>query len=55
MVRSIPKGERAMEMTPAEIQTEWQYRYLEALGIGRNESRAQAEADEWKRKVTEDK
>jgi hypothetical protein len=42
-------------MNDSEIQTEWQYRYLESLGIGRNEARAKAEADEWKRKVTEDK
>jgi hypothetical protein len=42
-------------MTPADIETEWQYRCLEALGIGRNESRAKSEADDWKRKVTEDK
>ena len=42
-------------MTPEDIETEWQYRYLEALGIGRSEARAKAEADEWKRKVTEGK
>jgi hypothetical protein len=42
-------------MTPDDIEKEWQYRYLEALGIGRNEARARSEADEWSRKVTEDK
>jgi len=42
-------------MTPEDIEKELQYRYLEALGIGRNESRAKSEADEWRRKVTEDK
>jgi DNA polymerase elongation subunit (family B) len=42
-------------MTPEEIAREYQYRYLEALGIGRNEARAKSEADEWRRKVTEDK
>jgi hypothetical protein len=44
-----------MEMTPEDIEKEWTYRYLEALGIGRNESRAKSEADEWKGKVAEDK
>jgi hypothetical protein len=42
-------------MIPEDIKTEWTYRYTESLALGRNETRARAEADEWKRKVTEDK
>jgi hypothetical protein len=38
-------------MTTADIEKEWQYRYAEALALGRNESRAKVEADEWRRKV----
>ena len=34
-------------MTPEDIEKEWQYRYTEALALGRNEARAKSEADEW--------
>ena len=40
-------------MTPEEIQREWQYRYDEAIALGRTPERAKAEADEWKRKYLE--
>ena len=40
-------------MTPAEIQTEWQYRYDEAIALGRTETRAREESDAWKRKLNE--
>ena len=36
-----------------DIDHEWQYRYNEALALGRTEKQARLEADEWKRKVTE--
>jgi hypothetical protein len=40
--------EEAIPQTAAEIETEWRYRYNEALALGRNEARARKEADEWK-------
>ena len=40
--------DQAIPQTAAEIETEWQYRYNEALALGRNEARARKEADEWK-------
>ena len=39
-------------MTPEEIQREWQYRYDEAIGLGRTPERAWKEADEWEAKAT---
>lgn len=38
-------------MTPEDIEKERQYRYTEAIALGRNEARARAEADEWRRKL----
>lgn len=35
-----------------DIEREWQYRYSEALSLGRTEKQARIEADEWKEKVT---
>jgi hypothetical protein len=40
--------DQAIPQTDSEIETEWQYRYNEALALGRNEARARKEADEWK-------
>ena len=34
--------------TADEIDREWQYRYDEAISLGRNPERAQAEAEAWK-------
>jgi hypothetical protein len=42
-------------MTPAEIQTEWQYRYDEAIALGRTPERAWQEADEWELTLSEQK
>ena len=40
-------------MTTEDIEREWQYRYDEAIAIGRTETRARDEADAWKRKLNE--
>lgn len=34
-----------------EIEREWQYRYTEALALGRTEKQARIEADEWRNKI----
>ena len=39
--------------TPAEIETEKQYRYLEALALGRTPERAAAEVEAWLESLTQ--
>ena len=34
-----------------DIEREWQYRYNEALSLGRTEKQARIEADEWRNKI----
>lgn len=34
-----------------EIEREWQYRYNEAIALGRTEKQARIEADEWRNKI----
>jgi len=34
-----------------DIEREWQYRYTEALALGRTEKRARIEANEWRNKI----
>ena len=36
-----------------DIEREWQYRYTEALALGRTEKRARIEANEWRNKIDE--
>ena len=34
-----------------DIEREWQYRYNEALSLGRTEKQARIESDEWRKKI----
>lgn len=34
-----------------DIEREWQYRYTEALSLGRTEKQARLEADEWRKLI----
>lgn len=34
-----------------KLEREWQYRYNEALSLGRTEKQARIEADEWRNKI----
>ena len=44
----LPVREREIKQPmTAEEQHEWQYRYDEAISLGRTPERAKAEADEW--------
>lgn len=38
-------------MNSADIEREWQYRYIEAIALGRTEKQARIEADEWRNKI----
>jgi hypothetical protein len=39
-------------MTTSDIELEWQYRYDEAISLGRSPERAWREADEWEAGLT---
>ncbi len=42
------------DFTPEELKREYEYRLLEAEGLGRNPERAKAEADAWLAKGAEE-